>query len=114
METYRAGEVVLVEFPFTSGEGNKRRPALILLDTGDNDVVVARITSQEGRDEFDVEVKNWKEAGLLRESIVRVHKIATLEKTLIARKMGKLAESDWTNVKTAIEHLWQQLEDNEK
>lgn len=114
MEIYGAGEVVLVEFPFTGGEGNKRRPALILLDTGDNDVIVARVTSQEGRDEFDVEVKNWKTAGLLRESIVRVHKIATLEKTLITRKMGKLTASDWADVKAAIERLWQQLEDSEK
>ncbi|MBI4630455.1 MAG: type II toxin-antitoxin system PemK/MazF family toxin [Chloroflexi bacterium] len=111
MSNYDSGEIVLVEFPFTSGESAKRRPAIVLLDTGDSDVIVARVTSQEGRDEFDVELKDWKSAGLLRESIVRVHKLATLEKTTLARRMGKLSERDWASVKVAIDHLWQKLDD---
>ena len=110
MSHYESGEIVLVEFPFTSGESSKRRPAIVLLDTDDSDVIVARVTSQEGRDEFDVEVKDWKSAGLLRESIVRVHKLATLEKITITRRMGKLSEPDWASVKVAIDQLWQQLD----
>ncbi len=110
MNNYDSGEIVLVEFPFTSGETAKRRPAIILLDTGDDDVIVARVTSQEGRHEFDVELKDWKPAGLLRESIVRVHKLATLEKAVIGRRMGKLSEPDWKNVKVAIEKLWEHLD----
>ena len=46
MTLYKPGDVVLVEFPFASGVGSKLRPALVILDTGDVDLVVARITSQ--------------------------------------------------------------------
>ena len=45
MTLYKPGDVVLVKFPFTSGAGSKLRPALVILDTGDDDLVVARITT---------------------------------------------------------------------
>ena len=44
MERYRPGEVLLLSFPFADATGAKRRPALVLLDTGDADVVVAILT----------------------------------------------------------------------
>jgi mRNA interferase MazF len=75
---FQPGDVILLEFPY-SGAGGKHRPALVLLDTGDSDVVVARITSQAGRDAFDITINDWKEAGLKLPSIVRIHKLATLE-----------------------------------
>ncbi|MBS4029554.1 MAG: hypothetical protein KGZ58_13075 [Ignavibacteriales bacterium] len=46
MQKFRSGEVVLIAFPFANMEGMKRRPALVLLDTGNDDILVARITSQ--------------------------------------------------------------------
>jgi len=45
MKDYRPGEVVLLSFPFADAAGAKRRPALVILDTGDEDIVVARVTS---------------------------------------------------------------------
>jgi mRNA interferase MazF len=41
MINYQPGDLVLVAFPFTGG-GSKVRPALVLLDTGDDDILVAR------------------------------------------------------------------------
>ncbi len=43
MKRYQPGEIVLLLFPFTDMGGAKRRPALVLLDTGDIDIVVARV-----------------------------------------------------------------------
>lgn len=106
METYRAGEIVLLSFPFADAMAARRRPALVLLDTGDADIVVARVTSQAARDPFDVELVEWREAGLSLPSIVRVHKVATLEKRLVERKLGALRASDWQRVRTAIQQLW--------
>ena len=77
MERFRAGEVVLMSFPFSSLSEMRRRPALVLMDTGDEDIVVARITSQIVRDTFDIELLKWREAGLLLPSVVRLHKLAT-------------------------------------
>ena len=42
MTSYKFGEVVLVEFPGVIR--TKRRPALVILDIGDADVVLAPIT----------------------------------------------------------------------
>lgn len=106
METYRAGEIVLLSFPFTDGLIARRRPALVLLDTGDADIVVARVTSQAARGPFDVELVEWQQAGLLLPSIVRVHKVATLEKRLVERRLGTLRTGDWQRVRTAIQQLW--------
>ena len=78
MKNYRQGEIVLLAFPFVGGTGTKRRPALVLLDTGNADIVVARITSQAARSSFDVELTEWQADGLLLPSIVRLHKVATL------------------------------------
>ena len=106
METYRAGEIVLLSFPFANAMGARRRPALVLLDTGDADIVVARVISQAARDPFDVELVEWQQAGLLLPSIVRVHKVATLEKRLVERRLGALTANDWERVQTAIRQLW--------
>jgi PemK-like, MazF-like toxin of type II toxin-antitoxin system len=78
MKHYSAGEVLLLSFPFTDVTGAKRRPALVLLDLGD-DIVVARVTSQLTQTNYDVELTDWQREGLLFPSIVRIHKLATLE-----------------------------------
>ncbi|MGQ9631706.1 MAG: type II toxin-antitoxin system PemK/MazF family toxin [bacterium] len=87
MKSYRPGEIILVSFPFVNATSAKRRPALVLLDTGDEDIVVARVTSQPVRPPFDVELMEWQQAGLMLPSVVRVHKVATLEKRLVERRL---------------------------
>ncbi len=106
MTTWRPGDVVLLLYPFTSGDRVKKRPALVLLDTDDADVVVARITSQIVRDTFDVALIQWRQAGLLAPSIVRVHKLLTIEKALIQQRLGALTPDDWARVRAAIQRLW--------
>ncbi|TEU10717.1 MAG: type II toxin-antitoxin system PemK/MazF family toxin [Anaerolineales bacterium] len=106
MQDYRPGEIVLLSFPFTDATEVKRRPALVLLDTGDEDIVVGRVTSQIAQGPFDVELVEWREAGLLLPSVVRVHKMATLEKHLVERRLGTLTASDWARVQAVTQQLW--------
>jgi mRNA interferase MazF len=106
MQNYQPGEVLLLSFPFGDAVGSKRRPALVLLDTDDEDIIVARITSQIVPTDFDVELDEWQRAGLLLRSYVRVHKVATLEKRLIERRLGTLTANDWAKVRAKIQQLW--------
>ncbi|WP_442921954.1 type II toxin-antitoxin system PemK/MazF family toxin [Microcoleus sp. S1D4] len=76
---------------FAGTTETKRRPGLILLDTGDEDTIVAKITSQIPRTTFDVEIQEWQQAGLKRPSVVRLHKLNTLQKSLVERRLGILA-----------------------
>ncbi|MCX7011455.1 MAG: type II toxin-antitoxin system PemK/MazF family toxin [Candidatus Sumerlaeota bacterium] len=105
MRDYHGGEIVLLQFPYGDASSGKRRPALVLLDTGDDDFVLARVTTQAYQTEFDVALAGWREAGLLSPSFVRVHKLATLEKSLTVRRLGKLNDSDWRAVQTAFQAL---------
>ncbi|GFP25284.1 mRNA interferase MazF [Candidatus Hakubella thermalkaliphila] len=106
MESYRPGEVILLVFPFADAAGAKQRPALVLLDIGDEDIVVARVTSQMAQSVFDVELVEWQQAGLLFPSVARLHKVATLEKRLVKRTLGMLTPSDWAQVRARIQQLW--------
>ena len=109
MKSYRSGEVILLSFPFSDATGAKQRPALVLLDTGDEDLIVARVTSQMAQTIFDVELADWQQAGLLLPSVVRVHKVATLEKNLVERRLGTLTHSDWAQVQAKVQQLWSSL-----
>jgi mRNA interferase MazF len=80
MTTFQAGDVILVSFPFADQEKRKKRPALVVADTGDRDVVVARITTHGHADGFAIAMNEWQDAGLLAAAFVRVNKLATLEK----------------------------------
>ncbi|BAY39518.1 hypothetical protein NIES2111_38940 [Nostoc sp. NIES-2111] len=93
MQNYQSGSVILIKLPFSDAVTFKLRPVLLLLDTGDDDVVVARITSQITQTAFDVEISEWQQAGLMRPSVVRLHKINTVEKRLLERQLGTLAIS---------------------
>ncbi len=106
---YQPGDVVLLQFPFSDGSSVKLRPALILLDTGDADVVVARITSQSASSPYDVTLTAWQSAGLLLPSIVRVHKVATLSKRLIERRLGHLQPDDMDRVRKVLASLCAQF-----
>lgn len=88
MTAYRFGDIVLIGFPHTDLRGVSKRPAIVLYDSGDQDILVARITAQEYLTDGDYKIVNWKKGGLLTESYVRLGKQATIEKRYIVRQLG--------------------------
>ena len=97
----------MLSFPFADVHNTRKRPALVLLDSGDADIVVARITSQLARTNRDVEISDWREAGLLLPSIVRLDKLATLGKRLVDQRLGVLSSVDDSRTMEAWKLLWQ-------
>src|SRR5580704_2181162 len=88
------GEVVLLRMDFHQVAGGKVRPAVVLLDTGDDDFVAAPITSRPKPSEYDLEVQEWNVAGLNVPSFIRVHKLTVLPKSGIVRRLGSLTGPD--------------------
>ena len=78
----------------------------VLFDAGDDDVVVARVTSQSSTAEFDVPISRWRNAGLLAASVTRIHKLATIEKRMVSKKLGRLDDSDWSAAQTAVKRIF--------
>jgi mRNA interferase MazF len=106
---YSQGEVLLAWLVFSDGQGAKRRPVLLVRDFGDADLLVAPITSHPVRTAADVTVSHWQEAGLKLPSMVRTEKLATIEKTCVAQKLGKLPAADLVKVREVLATICKQI-----
>jgi len=97
------GEILLCEFPFTSGTASKIRPALVLFDL-QQDAIICCVTSLLREGALDVTLTDWRAAGLLKPSVARLDRIVTAEKTVFLRRLGVLSSSDGE----AIRSTWNQ------
>jgi mRNA interferase MazF len=108
----KAGEVALVRFPFTDLSTAKKRPALVLAVAVRSSryrlATVAMITSQIEALKLDGDVllTDWKAAGLLHPSLLRLAKIATIDAELIDKVVGKLSLSDLRSSRSAFQRLF--------
>ena len=103
---YKRGDVVLVRFPFTDLTTTKRRPALVistdLYNQFQANLIIAAITSQTHRLGIgDCLIQNWRAAGLVKPSQVKAT-IATIEQSLVLKKLGTLASNDMEIVEQAL------------
>ncbi len=103
---YSSGEVLLANLPYTGGGGTATRPALVLVDTGDADVVLARITSQSQTSSYDVPIVDWRGAGLRLPSFIRLHKLVTVDKSEVLRPLGHLQPADRARVSTVLRQTY--------
>jgi len=100
------GDIVLVPFPFTDLSGLKNRPALILVD-GESDITVSFITTQlKWQEDFDVKIAPSSTNGLKRPSLIRLSKLATIDKDLVIGKLGNLLPDELTNVDKSLSKIF--------
>ncbi len=92
------GEIVLSQFPFTSGTLSKIRPALVLFDL-QRDVLICRVTSALHNGPLDVLLTDWQTAGLLRPSVARLDRLVTADKAVLIRRLGLLSARDLESVR---------------
>jgi len=105
MEKLLFGNIVLLRFPFTDGKKDKKRPALILRDSDDGDVIVCRITSKLYHTEFDFKIEDWKKCGLRLPSIIRLHKLASLDISIVDQKIGVINDNIQKQIKDKFADL---------
>ena len=94
----KRGTLVLTKFPFTDLSSSKRRPAVIIsrVSPAKPDVIVAFISSvipsKLSKTDFvlDVDHKNFLETGLMKKSVFKMDKIATLNKSIFSGELGYL------------------------
>ncbi len=107
MTGYEFGDLVLVPFPFTDQSATKRRPAVVVSSDAYHrerpDLIILAVTSQAQPHAAlgEAAVAKWKEAGLLRPSVLKPV-IATLERGLVLRKLGRLEEEDCAALRKVI------------
>lgn len=93
------GDIVLVPFPFTDQSATKKRPAVVVSSDAYHrdrpDVILMAVTSQlrPSAGVGEIPVQHWKQAGLLRPSVLKPL-LATVERRLLIRKLGRLETHD--------------------
>jgi mRNA-degrading endonuclease toxin of MazEF toxin-antitoxin module len=107
------GEVHLARFPFGGTVGAKLRPVLLL--TGPlgtvPEVLVAYITSVVPASVLptdivlDPSVAEHAVTGLKARSLLRLHKLATVHQTDLARILGNVSQATWSEVETRLRLL---------
>lgn len=105
MTSYEFGDVVLVHFPQSGTTARKQRPGIVVLDIGDADLVIAPVTSQTRIQSGDMPLSDLSGTGLIRNSWVRLAKVATLLKSDLVRPLGRLSSPD----RNQLAQNWQVL-----
>ncbi|MCE4610285.1 MAG: type II toxin-antitoxin system PemK/MazF family toxin [Desulfurococcales archaeon] len=104
---YKQGDIVVLELPFTDLLGSKLRPVLVLnaVDLGD-DIIVAKITSSPGLYRIPITQSDLTIGRLKKEpSYVDCSSIFTVEKKLVVKIVGRLAEEALLKVKKELDSI---------
>ena len=102
----QAGDVVLIHFQFQQRVGLKVRPAVVILDTGDEDFMAAPITSQNRGSPFDLPIVDWESAGVNVPSTARLHKLCALAKREISLTLGRFSPPDFDRLRELLCHVY--------
>lgn len=93
MGKYNLGEVWWTQFPFEEIEESKRRPAVVI-DENTIAVLTMMVTSKDKKNPYSIKIDAWQEAGLKRESWVRIDRVVRMDEWRMEKKIGNLSESD--------------------
>lgn len=108
------GKIVLVPFPFEDFSTRKVRPALCLSEPIGKfeHVIVAfissKISDQLEESEFEIkpEEEEWRQTGLIVPSVLKLHKMISLPKTLILRELGYFPKSKLEDLEKRIKMIF--------
>lgn len=109
MEKLQRGDLVIVAFPFTDLTMQKRRPALVLNEsTEEGDVILAFIGTHLPPQATPTSIfllrddPSFITTGLKSDSVLRLDKLATIERRLITRRIGKLPATFMTTIDSGL------------
>jgi len=99
--SYKKGDIVLINFPFTDFSKAKKRPVLIIKDENRlNDFVCFQITSKPTQNAlYHIENHHIKEGELRLTSFVKYDKCFTLSSDIVYRKLASVNNDLMKNLK---------------
>jgi mRNA interferase MazF len=109
MTTPNKWEIWLAHVMFEDGTALKKRPVLVISPELAY-IISLKITTHSPREEFEGEYQiiKWREAGLKKQSTVRVSKILKMTANDFIHKIGILSPNDAYEVQI----LWDELHDD--
>ena len=103
------GQILKLPFPYVQKKGFKIRPALIINEVPEY-MFCAAISSNGMLRAGDVYLEDWRQAGLVVPSKVKVLVLTTFSKTnlnLPVTRIGFLSKRDLDNVMREFAKIWQ-------
>lgn len=104
---HKAGDIVLVKFPFTDLVSSKVRPAVVITTKGE-DVIILGIfskipeTIQESWVVIEDTAEYFSKTGLKKKSIIKTEKIAVIHNSIVKKTLGVLLEDIFGIVKEKL------------
>jgi mRNA interferase MazF len=88
--------IYTARFPFLDSEETKIRPVIVISKPqGPHKVIaIVPVSSRLTSEEVDVAITKWSEAGLLRPSVARVHRLTTMLQADLIADLGALSTEE--------------------
>lgn len=107
---YYKYDILVVSFPFSTQSSQKARPVVVISNDAFNsskrgDLLVMAISgSIKNKLDFEPEIKEWEQSGLLKPSILKAA-IATIDQNVIIQKLGKLQTTDQQELEKLVQFV---------
>jgi mRNA interferase MazF len=105
MERFVKGNIVVTPFPFSDLTSSIRRPALVVANLKEEDLILCQITSKEHiSDPYQILLNpdDFSKKGLKIKSFIKPSILFTLRKSIIIRDVGKISEKKIKEVENRI------------
>jgi mRNA interferase MazF len=104
MGSFAAGQVVVVDFPFSDLIASKLRPAIVLAKAGRGDWILCQVTSNSYGDDNAIQIADPDvlSGSLHQTSFARPGKLFTAHASLISRTIGNLADAKLAAIRDAV------------
>ena len=104
-------DVYWADMPFEEDAAQVKRCPVVIAKDAIVYVLTLRVTSHEARqaDPYDYPLQFWQEAGLKRESVVRVRKLAQIRPEAIHGQIGRIHPADALEIQKLMYNRKQEL-----
>lgn len=94
MEGLVKGDIVVFQFPFSDTGESKKRPALVVANTSDENLILCQITSQERPDPDIISItkNDFQQGALKHDSFIRPTILFSIHNSRIDYKAGRLKQ----------------------
>ena len=101
----KAGDVILIRFPFTDLSQSKKRPAVVISPPEYRkrygDIILLPITSKQQPSEENLCLQDWEAAGLLKPSWVKPL-VASVSSAFALQTIGRISRNDNERIQHAL------------
>lgn len=96
--------VYTARFPFLDSEETKIRPVIVMsAPQGPHKIIaIVPVSSRPTCESVDVAIAKWSEAGLLKPSVARVHRLTTMLQADLIADLGSLDQAEVQALQTSL------------